>query len=80
MIDPRWACVQSIEKDARLRAAYFSYNNPVRSVAKSSLKQVGETDLALMGIELGFGGNDVRLFYIEFGDTSSRIRMRSPSG
>jgi hypothetical protein len=71
------ACIQSIEKDARLRAAYFSYNDPVRSVAKGSLKQVSETDLALMGIELGFGRDDLRLFYIQFGDIFEDLNIAS---
>ena len=62
------ACIQGIEEDARFRAANLAHNDPVRSVAKGSLEQVREADLALVSIELGLGGDDVRLLNIEFGD------------
>ena len=62
------ACIQGIEEDSRLWAANLPYNDPVWPVAKGSLEQVGETDLTLMGIELGLGGDDMRLLNIEFGD------------
>ena len=61
------ACVQGIEKDTRFGSPNLADDDPVRPMAKRSLEQVGESDLALVRIELGLGGDDVRLPYIKFG-------------
>lgn len=34
------ACIQSVEKYSRFRAAYLTHNDPVRSVAKGGLEQI----------------------------------------
>ncbi len=61
-------CVQSIQEDACLWAANLAHYNPVRSVAERRFQQVAESDLALVGVELGLGGDDVWLPYVKFGD------------
>ncbi len=61
------AGVERVEEDARLRATNFAHDDPARPVAQRGLQQVAESDLALVGIELGLGGDDMRLLYIEFG-------------
>ena len=40
------ARIQSIEKDARFGSSNLTHNDPVRPVAKGSLEQVREPDLA----------------------------------
>ena len=62
------ACIQSVEKYSRVRAAYLTHNDAVRPVAKSGLEQIRETDLALVCIELGVGADDVGFFNIRFRD------------
>lgn len=62
------ACIQGIQEDACLRAAYFSDDDSVWPMAKRRFEKVSETDLALMGVELGFGGDNMRLLNIELGD------------
>jgi hypothetical protein len=54
------ARIQGIEEGACLWSANFTDNDPVRPVAKRSFEQVGETDLALVSIELGLGRDNVR--------------------
>src|ERR1700679_3227525 len=65
---PAMSGVECVEEDARLRSANLPYNNPVGPVAQCGFQQVCESDLALVGIELGLGGDDVPLPYVEFGD------------
>ena len=64
---PAMSCIERVEEDSRFRPANLSYNDPVRPVAKCSLQQIAESDLALVSVKLGLGGDDVRLPYIEFG-------------
>jgi len=61
------ACIQSIEEDPRLGSTNFAYNDPVGPVTERSFEQVGEANLTLVSIELGFGGDDMRLPDIELG-------------
>jgi hypothetical protein len=46
---------------------------------ESGLKQIRESNLTLVDIELGLSGDGAQFPDVEFA-TSSRIRMRSPSG
>ena len=52
--------IQSVEKSPRFGAAHFTNNDPVGSVPENSFQQVIESDRALVRIELGLGGDDVR--------------------
>ena len=58
------AGIESVEKNARLSTANLANDDPVGPVSERCFEQVGKADLALVRIELGFGGDDVRLPYI----------------
>src|SRR5258708_7920517 len=53
--------IQGVEKSARFGTAHLTNDDPVRTMAEDSFQQVVEGDRALVGIELGLGGDDVRL-------------------
>ena len=53
--------IQSVEKSARFGTAHLTNDDPVRPMAENGFQQVVEGDGALVGIELGLGGDDVRL-------------------
>jgi len=59
------ACIQGIKEDARLGAANLTDDDAIRPMAKSRFKQIREVDLALMSIELGLSGDDMRFPYME---------------
>ena len=58
--------VQCVEQYPCLRAANFANDDPVGPMAERRLEQVGEADRTLVSVELGLGGDDVRLPDMQF--------------
>jgi hypothetical protein len=53
--------IQGVEESARFGTAHLTNDDPVRAMAEDGFQQVVEGDRALVGIELGLRGDDVRL-------------------
>ena len=62
------AGIERVKEDTRFRSTYLPYNNPVRPVPQRGFEQVCESDLTLVRIELGFGGDDMQLANMDLGD------------